>query len=1051
MSPSSLKQFHDTDKTRPLLRQLDESLILRQMGLPEAASPEDSINALRLAAATSSAELFESLSVGEWIRTTADASGPSIEMAAWCFKCLDGYLDAIISCRQQPDSIDILYFCASGLVSSRPHEVKNSLQEFAPSEWLQEASDQIPADRWAERVRQQITVSVIALVKQQSRADIEFAGSLLRELAGMQEAFEREWLHSQALQSEQSLRLLAVYHAAEAVLRLSEFLLAGAVETDGRLISDIQPELRRLLSRAEEFLAVARAAEDTQWLKAVSIVLTKLRSSSIWVQARGISNRIDAFIESLVQGGRAHQVFSLLPSQQDALRQSLLDPSRIAIVLQMPTSAGKTLLAEFAILQTLDAFPEHPRVVYVVPTRALATQARRTLSRDLGPIGVRCSAAGSAFEEDPFELQLLSDHDGIVVATPEKLDLLLRAHPDWFAKVRLIIVDEAHLLGEGERGARLELLLANLRREAPEARQLLLTPFIDNGEAIARWLSPERGHSVAVQWRPSDVLLGMADLSGKRGKWCFDINLENPYQSGISDLRISVPTTLRKKDLGTTRDRIRFLASKFSHLGVVLSLFSASPSDAEKSARERAEDAQPLHSADLPPNVSLAVALARHEYGSESDLAYCLSRGTAFHHSSVSPILRYLIEDCVRDGAVRYVAATSTLAQGMNFPVATILVHSVHKPYGGGDMSGSEFWNLAGRAGRVGLVDRGFVVFVNEKHSEKVTRYAAAPANRLASALLAVIPKIDPQRPLKEQYREIPELRPFIQYLAHAAASQSPERAIANLEELIQQSFANESAASDQERRVLRNVGRSYLQQLLSASGGMIKAADQTGLSTFSFNELYAKVRSSTLLQQGPASVQSQGVDGYAELVEALRWVPELSLAIGHGSGDMDVLAVARVVEQWVGGMQIYEMAEEFPGKSHADRLRNAARYLHGTVSQTLSWGTHAYLRSWMFSRESSESDASGDRMLPAYIQYGVNTPEAAVASLLGVPRSFATAFGDLYREQYGPLTPENVSEFRAFAESAESEVWNQVVERAGIQGVRAEHIHAVMSELQGV
>src|SRR5690606_1184391 len=142
-----------------------------------------------------------------------------------------------------------------------------------------------------------------------------------------------------------------------------------------------------------------------------------------------ISERLDQLIDELVDAARSRPIFSLLPSQQEALRKSLLDPMRVAVVLQMPTSSGKTLLAEFSIVQAFEAYRGQARVAYVVPTRALATQIRRTLSEDLRPLGIEVAAAGSAFEEDPYELQLLESTDGVVVSTPEKLDLLLRAHP----------------------------------------------------------------------------------------------------------------------------------------------------------------------------------------------------------------------------------------------------------------------------------------------------------------------------------------------------------------------------------------------------------------------------------------------------------------------------------------------------------------------------------------------------------------------------------------------------------------------------------------------
>lgn len=89
--------------------------------------------------------------------------------------------------------------------------------------------------------------------------------------------------------------------------------------------------------------------------------------------------------------------------------------------------------------------------------------------------------------------------------------------------------------------------------------------------------------------------------------------------------------------------------------------------------------------------------------------------------------------------------------------------------------------------------------------------------------------------------------------------------------------------------------------------------------------------------------------------------------------------------------------------------------------------------------------------MLPAYVQYGVHTPEAAVASLLGVPRPFAEAMGQQYRERSGPLSPENAGAFKTYVESADDATWRQVVERAAVPDVRSTDIRKVFLQMQGL
>ncbi|WP_419638261.1 DEAD/DEAH box helicase, partial [Thiolapillus sp.] len=103
-----------------------------------------------------------------------------------------------------------------------------------------------------------------------------------------------------------------------------------------------------------------------------------------------------------------------------------------AIVIDMPTSGGKTLLAQFRILQALNQFdvPDAPGwVAYVAPTRALSAQITRRLRRDFEPIGLRVEQLSGAIEVDAFEEELLTDQEkpfDVLVATPEKLSLVIR-------------------------------------------------------------------------------------------------------------------------------------------------------------------------------------------------------------------------------------------------------------------------------------------------------------------------------------------------------------------------------------------------------------------------------------------------------------------------------------------------------------------------------------------------------------------------------------------------------------------------------------------------
>lgn len=1051
-----LNVLHDTDDVHRLLRRVETARLARDLGVSEKAADERSaIPELRLAATAALAEVLADAQVDDLLRQLAaepDAIAVPLQVKD-AFQKWTGYLYALLDVGNAPSVDDLFLFATAGLFARQPTEVRALLRRLDVREAVRSARLGATDLPWDERVRFNISIALLFLIRQHSRSDIAQAGDAIRRVAVDQKQIEKSWLASRAHAHRDSATLLGLYHLAKATERVAEFLLSGTVDTGRQQLSDFGPELRRLLIRAEEYLLLGLDGETRFWLNGVTVGLWRLRADSIWIAGRGISERLDALLRELAVGERERNIYSLLPSQQEAIRQSLLDPARVAVVLQMPTSAGKTLLAEFSIIQAFEAYKDVTRVVFIAPTRALVTQTFRTLTEDLRPLGIDVAAASSAVEEDPFEMNLLLNSGGVLVVTPEKCDLLLKTHPEWFKGLRLVIVDEAHLLHDSARGVKLELLLATIRREHAQARLLLLTPFIDNASQIATWLGGPRGLPVTVQWRPARLLLGLCQIGGPKASRALTLEWTDPFKIGPAPETITVPVDVALTSVQSARNRTVFLIDKLKNLGTCLALCSSSRVEAERVAVSVAKDRDEKKAGELSAGLRVAIALARDEYGTASALAHCLERGVAFHHSALSPMLRYLIEDQVRAKCLDVVAATTTLAQGMNFPVAVVVVNSVHKPYGGGNLTPAEFWNIAGRAGRVGLVDKGLVIFAGRNHEEHFERYSAQLSDTVRSALLTVLRQASASNSLKEAYRIHEELRPFLQYLAHAVATLAPGEANAMLEELLQASLANTQVASGVDAQAMRLVARRYMDAISGKGTSYLKVADTTGLGSFSFDELFARIGEDAVLRAGPAGLLERKAEGLTHLVEALRWLPELDLAIGLGEGDMSASAVAQVVQGWVEGKRIVDLASSFPGKTEADRIRDAASYVYGTVTQTISWGAHAYMKGWMMqNRAASETLTPAQEMLPAYIQHGVNSPEAAVASLLTVPRQVAEGFAAEFRDRYGELRPEKSGVFREFIELAGVESWGAAMGRSKLaSSVNPEDLRTVWRKMSGL
>jgi helicase len=186
----------------------------------------------------------------------------------------------------------------------------------------------------------------------------------------------------------------------------------------------------------------------------------------------------------------------LTPPQAYVLSCHLLE-SGFNCLLQMATGSGKTWLAEYAMRKTL---MRGGRAIYLAATRALAQELLgRWTDRFSGQaIGIFTGDYGRSGNAYPISFE----QSRVLIMTPERLDACTRhwrGHWGWLPEVDLLVVDEFHLLGEGNRGARLEGCLCRFRRLNPFARLLGLSATLGNRDELADWLG---GVEFSSDWRP---------------------------------------------------------------------------------------------------------------------------------------------------------------------------------------------------------------------------------------------------------------------------------------------------------------------------------------------------------------------------------------------------------------------------------------------------------------------------------------------------------------------------------------------------------------------
>ena len=217
----------------------------------------------------------------------------------------------------------------------------------------------------------------------------------------------------------------------------------------------------------------------------------------------------ELFIASLYRRSRAE--IELWPSQLDATARALNITENM--VVSLPTSAGKTRIAELCILACLAM---GKRVVFVTPLRALSAQTEIVLQRTFQPLGKTVSSLYGSIGVSNIDENILRDRD-IIVATPEKLDFALRNEPTLLDDVGLVVLDEGHMIGIGEREVRYEVQIQRLLKRADaDTRRIIclsaILPVGDKLEDFVAWLTHDKpGGLLQHDWRPTRLRFGEVD------------------------------------------------------------------------------------------------------------------------------------------------------------------------------------------------------------------------------------------------------------------------------------------------------------------------------------------------------------------------------------------------------------------------------------------------------------------------------------------------------------------------------------------------------------
>lgn len=535
-----------------------------------------------------------------------------------------------------------------------------------------------------------------------------------------------------------------VFHRAIAVF---EFALhtgdGGSVQTAIALLDRCVEAAGELKHVPLWWITVlARHLVDDLWDRSLHQRLPETPDDGRWPELRR------NFIELI--GQRSVAEVDLWPSQLEAA-QRVVDEND-SLVVALPTSSGKTRIAELCILRCLAG---GRRVVYVTPLRALSAQVEVTLSRTFKPLGFSVSSVYGASGLGASDVETMKSAT-IVVATPEKLDFAVRQDPTVIEDVGLIVLDEGHMIGLSEREIRYEVLVQRLlrRSDAATRRIVCLSAIFTEGDpfdAFTAWIRSDReGGAIRSQWRPTRQRPATIEWRSGAGRLEYRVEGETVFVPRFIEER---PAIGRRKK-GFPKDRPELIAAtvdRFHTEGHSVLLYCPMRKSVEPTAEAflklvKQGYLETYLSDDKSVEIETALRIGEEWLGNDHVAMRALRLGVAVHHAQLPRPFLGELENLLRRRVLTVAIASPTLAQGVDLSFSVLVFTSLWRNQA--LLPPKEFANVIGRVGRAFVdLDGIYVLPVHEtdatKRSQRIREFhwlvRAARGRELESGLYLLI------------------------------------------------------------------------------------------------------------------------------------------------------------------------------------------------------------------------------------------------------------------------------------------------------------------------
>lgn len=650
-----------------------------------------------------------------------------------------------------------------------------------------------------------------------------------------------------------------------------------------------------------------------------------------------------------------------------------------------PTASGKTYLVRHWLLDALLSADAHV-AVYIAPTRALVSEIELSFKELVASLGVADTIEVVSLPlRDRYEAAHAGDKKVLFVFTQERLHLLVnvvRAH----VHIDLLVVDEAHKIGDGGRGVILQAAIERVAEFNPKMRAVFISPATQNPEVLLQDAPKDATRSAVNSDLPTVLqnIIYCKQVPGRSQDWELRLRMGTSLIP-VGQLRLEHrPTNIRK--------RIALIAAAVGERGGTL-IYANGAAEAEQIALLISQASQAVQSHDHElANLS---ELARKGVHPSYLLSSVVEKGVAFHYGNMPSLLRLEIERLFRVGKIRYLVCTSTLVEGVNLSCRTIVVRGPRKGKGN-PMEGPDFWNLAGRAGRWGNEFQGNIVCI-DPHDQKA--WPSGVPERI-------------RYPIKRETDEVMhrdfKLDEYIRSRLDDGASINGdlEQVAAYLLAVFIRdgSIIEAPFAKRHDRDYIRRLNDSLevVAETIEIPSDLV--ARHPGVSAIGLQSLLSKFQASSGREETLIPEPPESDTAYARLCEIMRIVNESLYPAFIPEGRIPLYAL--IVIEWVRGYSLSYMIRKrldyHRRHGHSVKLGDVIRSTMELVEQMARFKAPKYLAAYMdvlrfHLQKEDKSDLLDEGIdIGLALEFGVSTRTLLSLMELGLSRMTAVALNEL-------------------------------------------------------